>query len=308
MLARLLFCSVLVFAAQPAIADDVSISYGPILGRLSSDGVGVSARTSRAGEFAVRYGRTAETLDRQTPVMVTVVDHDYANWIHVTGLQPNTRYFYQVFVPGGAEKNQTKITDKTRAGTFRTLPDPKQYRDPQLNPKGLFNFRFEFACGNNQTPGQGGGSELPAFKTMLRTLPDEIYFSLLNGDWLYEMDREYSVQQWLRQVGKTADEEPDIVKIAPSIVGVWENYKAYLRKGKPLAAYHRNMPTFFTFDDHEILNDVWGCGTPGLRDRRAVFRDIGVQAWYDYLGWSNPTPFTQRIKFGRADWKKKATC
>ena len=57
-------------------------------------------------------------------------------------------------------------------------------------------------------------------------------------------------------------------------------------------------------DDHEILNDVWGAGTPGLRDRRAVFRDIGVRAWYDYLAWSNPTDFQQRVHFGKATLKK----
>jgi hypothetical protein len=52
-----------------------------------------------------------------------------------------------------------------------------------------------------------------------------------------------------------------------------------------------------------MLNDVWGCGTPGLRDRRAVFRDIGTQAWYDYLGRCNPFGFTQDIHFGRARLK-----
>ena len=60
------------------------------------------------------------------------------------------------------------------------------------------------------------------------------------------------------------------------------------------------MPSFFTYDDHEILNDIWGAGSPGIRDRRAVFRDIGVRAWYDYLGWSNPTEFSSRVVFGNA--------
>ena len=81
---------------------------------------------------------------------------------------------------------------------------------------------------------------------------------------------------------------PPLIRYAPTIVGVWENYKVYLERGKNLAAWHREIPSFFTFDDHEILNDVWGAGSTGLRDRRAIFRDIGVEAWYDYLGWSNP--------------------
>ncbi|MDA2938676.1 alkaline phosphatase D family protein, partial [Acidobacteria bacterium AH-259-A15] len=77
----------------------------------------------------------------------------------------------------------------------------------------------------------------------------------------------------------------------------------YLKRGKNLAAWHRVIPSFFTFDDHEILNDVYGAGTVGLRDRRAVYRDIGVQAWYNYLGWANPVEHTQKIHFGQAQLK-----
>ena len=40
------------------------ITHGPILGRLSSDGVGVWGRTARAGSFSVQYGTspTSSTL------------------------------------------------------------------------------------------------------------------------------------------------------------------------------------------------------------------------------------------------------
>ena len=64
--------------------------------------------------------------------------------------------------------------------------------------------------------------------------------------------------------------------------------------------WHRNVPGFFTFDDHELVNDIIGAGTEGYRSRRAVFRDIGVQGWYDYLGWANPTAVEQGIFFGTA--------
>jgi hypothetical protein len=173
---------------------------------------------------------------------------------------------------------------------------------PELNPRGLFNFCFEFACGNNQNPRQGAGPELPAYQTMLRELRDRVHFSILNGDWLYEERREMvDVARWGNESGVGPQQVPEVVKLAPAILGVWENYKTYLSRGANLAAYHRHVPTFFTFDDHEILNDVWGAGSPGLRDRRAVFRDIGVQAWYDYLGWSNPVAYSQGIYFGRAE-------
>jgi alkaline phosphatase D len=60
----------------------------------------------------------------------------------------------------------------------------------------LFNFRFEFACGNNQTPGQGDGPDNVAFKTMLDKLKGKIDFALLNGDWLYEDKRDHTVKEW----------------------------------------------------------------------------------------------------------------
>src|SRR6185503_18602770 len=99
-----------------------------------------------------------------------------------------------------------------------------------------------------------------------------------------------------------AGQEPRVVRDMPNIVGVWENYKIYLQRGPQLTQWHRVVPSFFVFDDHEIVDDCSGSGTIGLRDRRAVFRDIGVQAWYDYLGWSNAgvMAIDGAIHFGRA--------
>ena len=274
-------------------AEDIEnhIAHGPILGRLSDHGIGVWARTARPGVFAVRYGLAADKLDKLSVVVTTKVEHDNTGWVHIVGLKSDTKYYYKLVMPNFSDK-------LGRGGSFRTLPNPKQCMDPKLNPKGLFNFSFEFACGNNQNPTHSLGPALPTFRTMLDSLKDKIHFAILNGDWLYETQRSYKPEQWLSQVGLSQVNTPHTVKVAPTIVGVWQNYKHFLDQGQNLNNWHREIPSFFTYDDHEILNDVWGAGTPGLRDRRAVFRDIGVRAWYDYLGWSNPTAFPQRVQFG----------
>ena len=151
----------------------------------------------------------------------------------------------------------------------------------------------------------GNGPSLPTYDTLLRDVKDKVDFAILNGDWLYEEQRDYPLKSWLGQVGLAgADAAPRQVQIAPTIVGVWENYKAYLARGKNLAAWHRQVPSYFTFDDHEIVNDVYGSGETGRRDRRAVIRDIALAAWDDYLGWSNPTATSQGIHFGKATLKK----
>jgi alkaline phosphatase D len=97
---------------------------------------------------------------------------------------------------------------------------------------------------------------------------------------------------------------PRVLQVAPTMVGVWENYRLYLSRGSNLAEWHRNVPSFFTFDDHELVNDIWGTGTAGHRHRRTVFRDIGVQAWHDYLGWANPVEHDVPAWFGKGQLKR----
>ena len=273
------------------------ITHGPILGRLSTSGVGIWARTGEPGTLVVLYGTSPETLDQRSDGVKTSRDHDNTGWVQLSGLAADTTYYYRMILPDVHENTG-------RQGSFRTMPDSKDYLHPTLNPRGLFNFKFEYACGNNQNPGQSNGPGLPAFETMLRQLKGDINFAILNGDWLYETQREYTPNQWRNQVGLFEGASPDVVQVAPTIVGVWQNYKHFLDQGPNLTRWHRDIPSFFTYDDHEILNDVWGAGSPGLRDRRAVFRDIGVRAWYDYLGWSNPLPTPQAVRFGHAKMVK----
>ena len=262
------------------------ITHGPMLGHVGTRDISIWARTSRPGEFRVRYGLAADKLDRLSEPARTSLGHDQTGWLKLTGLEPNTRYYYQPVTP----------RDAGPAGSFRTLPDGDAYRDAVTNPRGLFNFRFQFgSCAQQKIR-----PELPAYRTMMTKLRDNILFSIMNGDWLYEEKRDFSAEEWRMQNGVAVGAEPMIVKFAPSITGVWENYKYYLERGAALAAWHREMPSYYTPDDHEILNDVYGTATIGLRDRRALFRDIGMQAWYDYLAGSQPVIAPQAIQFGEA--------
>ncbi len=293
MSSRLAALAALSFAASCAGvpgSGPVSVTHGPILGRLGAREIGVWGRTSRPAALRVRYGEDPARLDRLSAPAPTVPERDLTGWVYLTDLRPDTRYHYRLALESAG------ALEDGPGGTFRTLPDPALARDPEHNPRGLFNFAFEFACGNNQGV-HSLGPGLPAFATMLRSgLPERIHFSILNGDWLYEDARETPVAEWLRQTGLRAEQAPAV----PSLVGVWENYKLYLSRAPNLAEWHRRVPTFFTADDHEMLNDIVGTGTAGNRSRRAVFRDIGLKAWYDYLAWSNPVERPQEIRFGRA--------
>ena len=145
-------------------ATALEVTHGPMLGRPGATSMGVWARTATAGEFYVRYGTGAGDLDLATAMVTTKLENDCTGWIELKGLKPATRYHFAVVTKG--QKNPPP------KGTFRTLQSSKSVKDPKLNPKGLFNFSFEFACGNNQSPANGIGYSLPTYTTMLREVED----------------------------------------------------------------------------------------------------------------------------------------
>ncbi len=267
------------------------LTHGPLLGHITANSVRIWGRTSRPAYLAVRYGDSAERLDHLSTATDTGYDQDLTGVVLLEDLQADTTYSYRLVV---------NDHDSEAAGTFKTLPEPKQLQDSRHNPRGLFNFSFEFACGNNQNPYGGLGPELLTYDTLLDQVKDEVHFAILNGDWLYEENRDYPPTEWRRQVGYGNLPLPPIVDAMPNITGVWENYKTYLSRAPNLAEWHRHVPSYYTFDDHELLNDIFGSGTAGYRNRRAVFRDIGVRGWFDYLGWSNPVAHSQPVHFGNA--------
>ena len=278
------------------LAAATEIAHGPMLGHVTDSSIIVWARTATPGKFTVRYGTDAAGLTGTSSAVTTTFARDFTGSVKITGLQPDTRYHVEVVGDG---------TERGPRGEFRTLPNAAKYRHPELNPRGLFNFRFEVGCCQTQNPASGFGPALPAFATMLRErVPEKVHFALLNGDWLYEDARSYPPTEWAKQVRAGAADIPPVVEAAPTIVGLWENYKLYLRRAPNLVAWHQRVPTVFTFDDHELVNDIRGAGTIGFKERRAVFRDIGVQAWFDYLGWANPVEHPQPIHFGRGELKR----
>ena len=279
------------FLALVALAErnPIRLTHGPMLGHVESDSVRVWVRTSDPGEFVVHYGTAADQLDQIAAAGNTRLEDDNTGHVVVNQLKPDTEYHYQVWVnerPHGWP------------GQFRTLPSAESTRNPEYNPQGLFNFKFQIGSCANQNPLHGVGHRSPTYEHLNNDWASKVNFHIMNGDWLYEELREYPTEAWRLTQG--VDGLPSSVATMPSVVGVWENYKLYLSRGTELAKWHRNVPSYFTFDDHELVNDIWGAGTAGKRHRRTVFRDIGTYAWYNYLGWANPTEHDQNIQYGFA--------
>ena len=149
-------------------------------------------------------------------------------------LDSSTKYYYEV-TTGNRPARVANLQ-----GHFHTLPSLQDTVSPEANPHGLFNLRFEFACGNNQNPDAGSAyhEALPAYATMRRNLVRDdaesfVDFAILNGDWLYENDdkRRETPAQWAEQNGVDDDHIPRVLKVMPTLAGVWANYKHYLEQG-----------------------------------------------------------------------------
>jgi phosphodiesterase/alkaline phosphatase D-like protein len=276
------------------VAERLSLSHGPMLGMPTSDSVLVWGRTNFAGEFWVRYGTSRDQLTQISAKVKTHWEDDNTASVKLTGLEANTRYYYQVYL---GEKDRPH----GQWGSFKTMPSSAVAKN-QHNPEGLFNFKFQIGSCSNQSPENGIGHNLPTYQVLNRDWADKVNFAIMNGDWLYEEWREYPAEAWRLIHG--LNKLPRNVELMPNVVGVWENYKAYLSRADALSKWHRFVPNFFTFDDHELVNDIWGAGTAGRRHRRSVFRDIGTVAFYDYLGWANPTEYSNNVHAGRASLKK----
>lgn len=273
--------------------DPIRLTHGPMLGQPSATSMRVWARTSDPGEFHVHFGTSPDPLNQISEAGVTTLSHDNTGVADLKGLTPDTRYHYRVWVNGRPHG---------LPASFRTLPSDQASRNETYNPEGLFNFRFQIGSCANQNPLHGNGHYAPTYEHLNRDWADKVHFHIMNGDWLYEELRRYPPEAWLLVQG--ASQFPRVASIAPTIIGVWENYKLYLDRGEALSRWHRNVPSFFTFDDHELVNDIWGSAEIGKRHRRTVFRDIGTRAWFDYLGWANPTEYHHPIHFGQATMRR----
>jgi alkaline phosphatase D len=292
----LLVVLVAVFMVQETRgADRVTMTHGPMLGRPGSSSMTVWARTSRPSIFEVRYGTSPDSMDQSAKSSATLPMHDNTGTVELSGLLQDTKYHYQVFIDELPQKD---------VASFKTLPGSMTHPSTDLNPTGLHNLRFEVGSCSNQNPEHGIGHSLPTYQTMNRELVGNVDFAIMNGDWLYEELRDTPAQAWITSQRLDADEVPSEVQVMPTIVGVWENYKLYLARGVPLAKWHQHVPSFFTIDDHELVNDIWGTGTAGRRHRRSVFRDIGTRAFDDYLGWANYRVSNQEMLFGLGQLKE----
>jgi len=243
------------------------LTHGPMLGRPTAKTMRIWVRTGEPMEFKVVYS-TQLPLTAETAGVVgqTRAEDDNTGFVDLTGLHPNTRYYYGIVINNWLV--DTRMDFKPGFPSFMTLPDRTSFRDPTYNPKGLFNFSFATSFGNRQTPDKYGNS--PSYSTMFERHGKNLRFFIMNGDYVYE---EY----------RTKENKPYTVDMFRA------DYKSYLKRGRDMAKFFRHVPTLFTYDDHETYSDLEGTGEIGLKEGKWLYRDLALRPWYEYCGWANFT-------------------
>lgn len=253
------------------VANDVvsyqssGLTHGPMLGRPRPDGNRVWVRTADPMEFEVVFSKTLPLPKPGAGVRGrTTAENDNTGTVDLTGLDPDSRYFYGIVLDGNLADTRVDLRDPFPS--FVTLPDETVCRDEELNPKGRFNFSFGVGFCNRQHWSRYRNP--PAFSTLMREHGQKLRFFLMNGDYIYEDSR-------------TRKNRPHPVELFR------EDYRRYLDGGRDMARFFRHVPTLFLYDDHETYSDLEGTGEIGLTDGKWLYRDLALGPWYEYAGWAN---------------------
>jgi len=99
-----------------AASHPVDLIHGPMLGSMTDTSVRVWVRTARESRIEIEISKNADLSDaRKTNPVSTSSTSDFTAVTDVTGLEPNTVYFYQVVVDG-------KLLATKPSAPFRTFP------------------------------------------------------------------------------------------------------------------------------------------------------------------------------------------
>src|SRR6056300_30694 len=97
---RLILCCLLCVTSLHAQRDPARLTDGPMLGNVTSDSIRIWGRTSDPTEFVVHYGTEKSSMTQISAPIVTSIAHDNTGFIVLKGLNPDTRYHYQLWVNG----------------------------------------------------------------------------------------------------------------------------------------------------------------------------------------------------------------
>lgn len=220
----------------------------------------VWTRVDRSAEITVEYATTESfTNPLRGPMLKAGRETDFAVKHLLKDLLPDQDIFYRLTA---SDPYSSHLVSEPIVGRFRTAPLRRR------------SVRFAWS---GDTAGQGWGIDdvgMKTYSTMLRHEPD---FLIHSGDTIYAdgpIPDEIPLRDgtvWKNRV--VTDEKRQVARTLDEYRGQWK----YNMLDRHVLGFNAQVPTFFQWDDHEVLNN-WSPSTDLRDDPRYPEKDIAVYA------------------------------
>lgn len=220
----------------------------------------VWTRTDRPAKVMVEYATTESFAD---PIRAAVVEalpgSDLTVKASLDNLLPGQDVFYRFTATDLYDSNRVS---EPVTGRFRTAP---------LNRRSV---RF---CWSGDTAGQGWGIDDIGMKTYSTMRLHEPDFFIHSGDTVYAdnpMPDEISLRDgtvWKNRI--VTPEKREVARTLDEYRGQWK----YNMLDEHVLAMNAACPTFYQWDDHEVINN-WSSSTDLSDDPRYPDKDVNVYA------------------------------
>lgn len=231
-----------------------TITHGVQSGDVDVSSGMIWARSDRPSRMFVEVATTESFRDSvRLPTLDALPESDYAIKRLLTGLPADQEIFYRVSF---ADLDDLRAGSEPVVGRFRTAPASRR------------DVRFVWS---GDTAGQGWGIDesrggMTAYATMLRHAPD---FFLHSGDTIYAdgpitAEKEMPNGEIWRSI--VAEGVEKVAETLDEFRGRWK----YNMLDRNVRAFNAAVPTFFQWDDHEVINNWSPSKDLGSDDRYTV--------------------------------------
>jgi len=241
-----------------ASSDIPKLEYGVASGSITHNSAALWTRADRPVKMHIDLDTDPSfKKPRKYLGMWGLPENDYNVKAHIQGLTPNTSWFYKVRCES---LENTNTFSAPLTGQFKTAPVSAEQ-----------DIRF---CWSGDTAGQGFGIDpnfggMLTYKSMLAQEPD---FLVHSGDQIYadgplaETVNISDGRVWKNLI------TPGKSKVAETTQEFRENYY-YNFLDKHVRTFHKNVPVFNQWDDHEVVNN-WYPGEILKDDNRYAVKDV----------------------------------
>ncbi|MBD8891583.1 alkaline phosphatase D family protein [Roseibium litorale] len=250
--------------AMPAISRASSrpmVTHGLQSGDVDANSGMIWARTDRPAKMLVEFDTTGsfENPTRLAPINA-FPDRDFAAKRLLEGLPSDQEIFYRVAF---ADLNDVNALSEPVVGRFRTAPGSRR------------NVRFAWS---GDTVGQGWGIDkdkggMKTYATMAKHSPD---FFIHSGDTIYAdgpLKETVEMKDGTIWKNLVTEEKSKVAETLDEYRGQWK----YNLMDENLLAFNAEVPTFFQWDDHEVVNN-WSAAKDLTADDRYTEKNVQVLA------------------------------